>query len=432
MSQRENAPTTSPLLQGRYRLLSEGSPHDLGTAFAAHDVQRDQPVLLLLLSRRFPAGVETLNRLDEIQQGLIGLAQPGLIPFEHSGLLDEQLYVIRAHAEAHTLADLLARAGRLEIATAVEIAIRVCETLAPAHRAGLVHGSLSTHSVLVEESTTTTGAPDPAVALADFGLLPALRPTTAPRGQPWGRIPYLSPEQAAGEPLQPASDVYVIGSLIYEMLTGRPPFRASDETILVTQHLRQEPPSLQVLVPDVSPALAQMVHATLAKEPAARYRNAGQLAHVLRTQIRPQVASPDPVPQPVPPQQPPAPPHLVVPPPPADAWASGEIYDLEGSEYWIDEPAGADWLMIGLAVLALIAVLGLIPLWQTVYRRYAAPPPAPASSLHHLEDHQEIVPESKKLRLCAPELSPHPQANNRPELDDLAIVWYNDLSLRLL
>jgi serine/threonine protein kinase len=369
----------------------------------------------------------------------------------------------------------------------VEIAIRICETLAPAHRAGLVHGGLSTHSILVQESATTTGWPDPMVALADFGLLPALRPTTVARGQPWGRNPYLSPEQAAGEPHQPASDVYVIGSLIYEMLTGRPPFRASDSTILVMQHLRQEPPSLQVLMPDVPPALAQIVHQSLTKEPASRYRNAGQLAHVLRTQIRPQVASPDTILQPVPPQAP-APQHLVVPPPPADTWASGGVYDLDGYEDWIDEPAGADWLMIGLAVLALLAVLGLIPLWQTVYRRYAAPLPAPASSLHYLENQllpgtgygsrlcarlwsntgqervsfpmasqghtrcsrlphshwasqpieksqdvvqQEIVPAGRKLRLSDPDLSPDLQTNNQPELDDWAIVWYNTLSLRL-
>ena len=83
----------------------------------------------------------------------------------------------------------------------------------------------------------------------------------------------------------------------------------------------------------------------------------------------------------------------------------------------VDEPAGVDWLMIGLGILALLAVLGLIPLWQTVYRRYAAPPPAPASSLHFLDNELQ--------------LGTALQTNNKLELDDLAIVWYNDLSLGL-
>jgi serine/threonine protein kinase len=218
----------------------------------------------------------------------------------------------------------------------------------------------------------------------------------------------LSPEQAAGEEIHPTADVYVIGSILYEMLTGRPPFRASDELVLALQHLRQEPPSLQILAPGVPPALVQIVDKALAKEPAARYRNAGQLAQILMSQVG---LAPSPMQIEASartpgrtdglrarPDQPPAQRRLVVPPPPAQSLSMTPVRtaprapreiadiarpsDMKKAEGKAQKSTGVDWLMIGLAILALIAVLGLIPLWRTVYRRYATPPPALAPALH--------------------------------------------------
>ncbi len=382
------------ILQGRYRLTSDGISHDLGLIYDAHDLQRDQPVVVLVLSPRWGNGVEPRNSLEQVRQAVADLSVSQLVPFEYAGLWDGYCYLVRPYIEGVSLADLLARAGRLDIDLAVELTIRLCEALAPMHRAGLVHGSLSPHSVIVKDLASAAGSLSRTVTLVDIGLLPSLRPPAAPPDRPWGRVPYLSPEQASGENAHPASDVYVIGCLLYEMLAGRPPFRTGDEIVLALQHLRQEPPSLQVLVPHVPPVLAQIVHKALAKEPSARYRNAGQLAQILRSQLGVQPSSPQP--EVLPPSAFPARQRLVVPPPPtpspADVWSSREAYSLEedvgGLEYplgWSEEqPAGVDWLMIGLLIAALVAVLGLIPLWRTVYQLYAAPTPdsAPGSYLH--------------------------------------------------
>jgi len=382
------------ILQGRYRLTSDGISNDLGLIYDAYDLQRNQPVVVLVLSPPWGHGVEPRNYLEQVQQAVANLSASELVPFEDAGLWNGQVYLVRPYTEGVPLADLLVQAGRLDIDLAVELTIRLCETLAPVHRAGLVHGSLSPHSVIVKELANTASSPSRMVTLVDVGLLPALRPPTIPPGRPWGRFPYLSPEQAAGEDAHPASDVYVIGCLLYEMLAGRPPFRAGDEMVLALQHIRQEPPSLQILVPHAPPALAQIAHKALAKEPSARYRNAGQLAQILRSQLslRPPSSQPDVLPPPAFPARE----RLVVPPPPvpspADAWSSRAMYSFEedeaGPEYlsgWSEEqPAGVDWLMIGLLIVALIAVLGLIPLWRTVYQRYAFPLPdsAPSSYLH--------------------------------------------------
>jgi len=413
------------VLASRYRVLAEGTSQDLGTEFKAYDIQKGLEVVLLALAPRWGSGEEALRRLEEAQRAVADLAVPGLLPYEQVGLVGGHLYVVRARAEKQTLASLRLQGRRMEIGHAVELAISLCEALAPAHRAGFVHGSLAPQSVLLGALPGTDGPPERSVTLADAGLLPALHAAEAAQGRPWGRIPYLSPEQAAGEQVHPATDVYVIGCLLYEMLTGRLPFRASDETVLALQHLRYEPPSLQVLVPHAPPALVQIVQKAMAKEPAGRYRNAGQLAHILRTQVG--IWSPQ---QPVT-TQPPLPAstpalvqeHLIVPPPPplthAPEWSSGEVYELEGFDNWDDEPAGVDWLMLALLVAALIAVLGLIPLWRTVYRRYSGPLPDSATSIRQACERDTLVILDAAF---------DKQTEEDVNLDDWALVGYNSKS----
>ncbi len=390
------------VLDGRYRIVSDGATLDIGTEYKAYDTQHEQLVVVLLLSHRFGSGAGLLDQLLRAAQKVSDLALAALIPFEHVGLADGQPYLVRAQVEGQSLAELLARAGPLRLDVALRIAIQICEVLAPAHRSGLVHGGLSPHSIRLTEEGQ--------VIITDAGLLPALRPESAPPGQPWGRFPYLSPEQAAGEEVHPASDVYVIGSLLYEMLTGRPPFRGPNETALAMQHLRQAPPSLQVLRSDTPLPLVQIIHKALAKEPAVRYRNAGQLAHILRSQLAPWLAEATPPPRvsvrPAPAARPPAIPQ------------TAERYDVRAeAEYWAEEPEGIDWFMILLIVVALTAVLGLIPLWRTVYRRYSAPQPSPAAALN-------LLPKGSAGAFGS-------TARGGTEVEDLADIWYNQPASRL-
>jgi serine/threonine protein kinase len=368
------------------------------------------------------------------------LTLPELVPFEYGGLEEGQIFLVRDRVEGQPLADLLASSGPLVVNTAVDLTIRICEILAPAHRAGLVHGSLSPHSILVGSEGQVT--------VLDCGLLPALRASSVSTGQPWGRFPHLTPEQAAGESVHPASDVYVAGALLYEMLSGRRPFHADDLTVLALQHLRRDPISLQVLVPLVPPSLAQIVHKALAKEPAARYRNAGQLAHILRSQIgawlEPRAdaqATELAVVGHLPEEE-----KLVVPPPPMPLPPASRrvefIYDdVEEDESWVDEPEGVDWMMVGLIVAALIAVLGLIPLWRTVYRRYASPPPVPTPASYRwidpTSDSTALWPAVDRAQPSivsggVPASAFQQPASERVELDARPVVWYNTMLLQSL
>ncbi len=421
-------------LDGRYRIVSDETAQDIGTRCTAYDVQHGRLVDLLLLARLFGTGIALVERLARANQAVADLAQGRLVPFDHIGLVrgGGQVYLVRQHLEGQTLSELLAKTGFLDSNAAVNIAIQVCNALAPAHRAGLVHGGLSPDSVLIE--------PDGEVLITDAGLMPALRPVPAPQGpglsgregRPWGRFPYTSPEQAAGEEAHPTTDVYLAGSLLYEMLTGRAVFVAADETGLALQHLRQDPVPLQARVPGVPPVLAQIVHRALAKEPAMRYRNAGQLAHILNSHFTPgSPAGTPPEPArdaqqltvPAPPLRPASRPrqradYAAAPTEQVDYFELQETYRPDSAPgEWTEEPARVSWLMIGLLVAALIAVLGLIPLWRTVYRRYAVPPPIPTPIVYRgLGQDDANLNETKGL----PGL-----AMADAELDDLGLVWYN-------
>ena len=423
--------TIGTVIDDRYRLIAEGTPQGLGMAYKAHDLKRDQLANLILVATQWGGGQEALRRLQSVEQTLTSLATPSLVSYEQTGLINEQVYLVYPQAEGQTVAELLARYVRINAETAVDITIRLCEALSAAHRAGLTHGSLSPDCVVIKE-----GAADDSTAaevlVLDTGLLPALHPADPLGHKAWGRLPYISPEQASGKGVQPSSDVYVIGAILYEMLIGRPPFRAEDEEVLALQHLHQEPPSLQIMDTSIPQRLAQIVYKTLSKEPSSRYRNASQLGHVLRTQIAPQPEPVEPVQQPiriVQTAQPLSQDHLVVPPPPApvtdDAWLPRGLYDLEGDRDRRQKPKqdSVDWVLIALLIAALIAVLGLVPLWRAVYSRYATGPTSSYLAPNRLET------------ALAPDLPdddfPGRQTQTRPrrgaELDESVVVWYNTI-----
>jgi hypothetical protein len=204
------------------------------------------------------------------------------------------------------------------------------------------------------------------------------------------------------------------------MLAGRPPFRAADETVLVVQHLRQAPPALSVLRPDLSPALSGIVERALAKEPAARYRNAGQLAQILRSQVAQPGGDVESLSASV---------QLRVPPP-----TPGQAIARSGEPAADEFDRGVDWVMIALIIAALLAMFGLVKLWRTVYEQYTAPaacvPPAEWRGVTSpcwicVEDCQDGYLHSAGPSSCSlPTLYPS-DAMRAKELVDPAVIWYN-------
>jgi hypothetical protein len=212
----------------------------------------------------------------------------------------------------------------------------------------------------------------------------------------------------------------VAGLLLHQMLVGRLPFASDDEAQLVLQHVRDDPPPLRAQSPDIPDHLAWIVHRALAKDPAKRFQNGGEMAEVLSLHLGtgPGRRAPQGGPQ----REVPLGRQLVVPPVPgaAASWSrpsrpgmdtSVEVDDLKSE-------ARVDWIIVALLVVGIIAVLGLIPLWRSVYRRYAVPTMLPPSGWNG-------VPRPEPASLGPGLATWRDEVLHVGKLDDSRSVWYN-------
>ncbi|NIO68658.1 MAG: Stk1 family PASTA domain-containing Ser/Thr kinase [Anaerolineae bacterium] len=356
----------SLLLNNRYRLLSIIGEGGMATVYRAQDIMLGRTVAVKVLHERRADDEAFLARFYREAQAAANLDHPNIVSVYDIGQDGNRHYIVMEYVEGRNLKELILESAPFPIERALTIAIQVCAAVGAAHKAGLIHCDVKPQNILV--------APDGRIKVTDFGIARAL--TSAPvveGGDVWGTPDYLSPEQAAGKHLGPPSDVYSIGVVMYEMLTGRLPFEAESGIAMAFKHLREEPTPVNELNPRVPPGLARIVHKVLAKEPSARYRTASQLAQILINYHRAGEAMTT-VQRPVVVRREPQPVELV---PPSEE----RIGYYEEEAEW-EEERGWDWVAVVLGAVALVSVLGLAPLWTLVYNRYArlpppvAPPPA--------------------------------------------------------
>ncbi|MFB0538232.1 MAG: Stk1 family PASTA domain-containing Ser/Thr kinase [Anaerolineae bacterium] len=356
----------SLLFNNRYRLLAIIGQGGMATVYRAQDIMLGRTVAVKVLHERRADDKAFLARFYREAQAAANLDHPNIVSVYDIGQDGNRHYIVMEYVEGRNLKELILESAPFPIERALTIAIRVCAAVGAAHKAGLIHCDVKPQNILV--------VPDGRVKVTDFGIARAL--TSAPvveGGDVWGTPDYLSPEQAAGERLGPPSDVYSIGVVMYEMLTGRLLFEGESGIAIAFKHLREEPTPINELNPRVPPGLARIVHKVLAKEPSARYRTASQLAQILINYHRAGEAMTT-VQQPVVVRQEPQPIEL------APAFEERVGYYEEEAEW--EEERGWDWVAMVLGAVALVSVLGLAPLWTLVYNRYArlppptAPPPA--------------------------------------------------------
>jgi serine/threonine-protein kinase len=221
---------------------------------------------------------------------------------------------------------------------------------------------------------------DGRLKVTDFGIARALATITPGEKTDvvWGSPLYFAPEQARGEALSPASDVYSIGVVMYELLCGTPPFTASTPDELARLHISARPIPIREYIPEIPTALEEIIMKVLSKEPSARYRTADQLGRVLLKFGTLPDSAPAPVSTPEPAKERPQPPRVdpaprqVTQPEPVSrvSYIPEPAPVVEETESAIEE---IDWATVGLSLLALLAVGGLIPFWMMVYFAYNPP-----------------------------------------------------------
>lgn len=389
------------MLNGRYRLLSTLAAGGMATVYKGQDTLLNRLVAVKILRDRYAGDPQFIQRFREEAQAAANLNHPNIVTIYDVGrdMLagQERHYIVMELVEGHDLKQALrsnaVSGGGFPIDEAVSIARQVCEGVGYAHRRGLAHCDLKPQNVLI------TG--DGRVKVTDFGIARAYTASlnTGERSDMvWGTPQYYAPEQATGAAPTPASDVYSIGVMLYEMLAGRLPFEARDGATLAQMHLTQPPAPLHALNPNVTPQLEAIVMRALAKDPAQRFRDADQFARALAAYalqgdeptmvnmpaVRPAALAPATAASRANPPAAPAP--ATKPPPqsvasPAPAPARSPITDTIPGQAVTQASRDRGGLDVGvwlLGALALLCVLGLVPLYLLVYQAYAAPPPAAA------------------------------------------------------
>jgi len=256
-------------LAARYRLAREVGRGGMATVYLAHDLKHDRDVAIKVVHPAVAAALGAERFLREIAI-VAQLRHPNIVPLFDSGEADGSLWFVMPYEPGASLRDRLARDGALPIADVVPILRDVCDALSAAHRAGVVHRDIKPDNVLLSGRHAL---------VTDFGIArsAADQPTSGTESI-IGTPAYMAPEQITGDRvIDRRADLYAIGVLGYELLTGRPPFVAGGRDELLRAHLVQRPVPVEVLRPEVPAPLAEVVMRCLEKEPDARWQSADEL-----------------------------------------------------------------------------------------------------------------------------------------------------------
>jgi hypothetical protein len=256
---------------GKYRIVQEIGRGGMGAVFKGYDPTLDRTVAIKILAPHLTWERRFIDRFGREARVVAQLSHPHIVSIHDVGVQDGVYYLVMAFVEGETLRHLIARQGALPPPQAAHILAQVAEALDYAHQRGVVHRDVKPGNVLMEAGQRAV--------LTDFGIARAAEGTRlTATGMSLGTPEYMSPEQARGEPTGPQSDVYSLGIVLYEMLTGQVPFRAHTPLAALRMQADSPPPSPRQFVGSLSPAVEGVVLKALAKDPADRYPSAGALA----------------------------------------------------------------------------------------------------------------------------------------------------------
>jgi hypothetical protein len=262
-----------------YRIESVLGRGGMGVTYLAEDVRLGRRVALELLTTELAGDERFRERFLRESTLVASLDHPGIVPVYEAREAEGELYVAMAYVEGSDLASLLARERRLEPERALGIVSQLAEALDAARWGrGLVHGALSPSAVLVAAAAGT--ASGERVFLSGFGLRQELPPGAelAEAARQLGTVRYPAPEQIEGRPVSPRSDVYALGCLLFQCLTGRPPFKGDSPEVLLQAHLHEQPPSATRCCLGLPAGIDRVLARALAKWPEERYSTCTELA----------------------------------------------------------------------------------------------------------------------------------------------------------
>ncbi len=261
------------LLANRYRIDARLGEGGMGVVYKAHDTLLDRPVAIKTLSPHL-LGEEGLKRLLREAQSAAKLSHPNIVATYDVIEDGEARLIVMEYVAGRTLRDLIP----MKWPEAVEFAIQVCSALEYAHGHGVVHRDIKPENILLTSNGTAK--------VMDFGLARSEgRSRLTQTGMIVGSVAYMAPEQALSGQVDARSDLYSLGAVLYEAITGRHPFEADDPIAVISMHVNVPPVSPRFHRPEIPTVLESVILRLLAKDPTARYASADELARVLKTAV---------------------------------------------------------------------------------------------------------------------------------------------------
>jgi serine/threonine protein kinase len=374
------------LLNNRYQIEGRIGSGGMAEVYRARDLMLERTVAVKLLREDFSQAPAFRERFWQEAKAAANLSHPNIVTIHDFGFDDQQIFIVMEYIPGTDLKTILESRGRLNVDEALRLIIQACAGVGYAHRAGLIHCDVKPHNMIV--------TPDQRLKVTDFGIARALASIHSQEvnNVVWGSPQYFSPEQASGHPPSPASDVYGLGVVLYEMLTGRLPFIANTAAELSHMHRMVTPIPPSQLNPLIPPNLEQACLKVLSKEPSMRYRTADQFGRVLISlspsihaspiQV-PVIAKPTPLelnhtPTPIPSAPPQTEPVLLPTSFPPDSNEPSHIPSTPhiNSTSVVSRTQSAmdiDWGTWALVLLMVITLGGLIPFWVWIYFLYNQP-----------------------------------------------------------
>jgi len=263
---------------GRYELHRRLARGGMADVYLARDQLLDRPVAVKVLFPQYAADPTFVQRFRREAQDSANLNHPNIVGVYDWGEEGGTYFIVMEYVAGRSLADVLRQEGALLPARAADIGIDMAAALGFAHKNGVVHRDVKPGNVLLSS--------DGQVKVTDFGIARAIAAgqdeDLTQAGQVMGTATYFSPEQAQGRPVDPRSDVYSLGVVLYEMVCGRPPFRGDDALAVAYQHVQEQPTPPSQINGDVDVTLETIILKCLAKNPQARYPSAEDLRADLR------------------------------------------------------------------------------------------------------------------------------------------------------
>jgi eukaryotic-like serine/threonine-protein kinase len=257
------------LFDGRYRILRRLGSGGMANVYLAEDEELGRRVAIKILNDRHASDDSFVERFRREAKNAAGLSHPNIVSIYDRGEAEGTYYIAMEYLEGRSLKDRIVAEGPLPIPAAIEATRQILRALGFAHRGGIVHRDVKPHNVLLAQDSA-----ERRYKVTDFGISRTSASQMTEAGSIVGTAQYLSPEQARGAPVDQRSDIYSVGIVLYELLTGQLPFTGETPLEIAMKHLSEIPKPPSALRPEISPDLDMVVLRALAKDPDERFDSA--------------------------------------------------------------------------------------------------------------------------------------------------------------